>query len=271
MLGPPWTTPTPAAYLRTSPVPRPDGEPDLDAQRRVIERHVQAHALEAPEWYVDEHARGDDLERVGLRRLMTSVSSGEVSVVLVAQANRLSTHLRDVLGFVDQYLEPAGASLASVTERLDTSTRRGEQMLEMLRSFDGLGGGMRLDEEEVDARTEEARRLSAEGRREKAAAGEHVAGRIPYGYTRSKEGVVQPNPEEARVVRRIYDLREQGETLRAIAAALNGDDVSAPSGGTWSPSTVRYVLDNEIYHGYRTYTIDGDTVTQDVPRLRIVK
>ena len=66
-------------------------------------------------------------------------------------------------------------------------------------------------------------------------------------------------------------MRRDGETLRAIAAALNDDGVPAPSGGTWSASTVSYLLDNEVYHGYRTYTIDGDTVTQDVPELRIVK
>jgi hypothetical protein len=34
---------------------------------------------------------------------------------------------------------------------------------------------------------------------------------------------------------------------------------------------VRYLLQNETYYGYRTYTIDGETVTQDVPHLQIVE
>jgi site-specific DNA recombinase len=275
MLGPPWTTATPAAYVRTAPLPRSGDEMDADAQRRAIERHVKSYEMEEPEWFVDDNARGDDLDRVGLRRLLTSVRRGEVSTVLVARANRLSTHLADVLAVVDRYLEPNDASLVSVTERIDTSTDRGKRLLEMLRSFEGLGGGPRGEEagaaSDADARTEEARRLSAEARREKAEAGEHVAGRIPYGYTRTDDGDVEPDPDEAPVVRRIFRLRDEDTTLRAIADALNEDDVPAPSGGTWRASTVQYLLDNEIYHGYRTYTIDGDTVTQDVPRLQIVK
>jgi DNA invertase Pin-like site-specific DNA recombinase len=268
MLGPPWTTPTPAAYLRTSPPPRPDDEPDLGEQRRLIERYVEAHELEEPDWYVDEDAAGDDLERVGLRRLMTQAQDGEVSTVLVAQSNRLSTRLADVLAFIERYLEPSDATLVSVTERFDTGTGRGRDFLGMLRSFSSLAAPRSSNSD--DGGEEADRPRPSDRRWQKAEAGEHVTGRIPFGYRQAESGRLRPDPDEAPTVRRIFRLRRGGKSLRAIAKRLNDDAIPAPSGGSWRASSVRYLLDNETYYGYRTYTIDGETVTQDVPHLQIV-
>jgi len=269
MLGPPWTTPTPAAYLRTSPPPRPGDEPDLGEQRRLIERYVEANELDEPDWYVDEDAAGDDLERVGLRRLMTQAQDGEVSTVLVARANRLSTRLADVLAFIERYLDPADATLVSVTESFDTGSNRGREILDMMQSFSSLAAPRPSDSEEPD--TAEQRPRPSDRRWEKAEAGKHVTGRIPFGYRQADSGRLRPDPDEAPVVRRIFRLRRGGKSLRAIAERLNDDAIPAPSGGTWRASSVRYLLQNETYYGYRTYTIDGQTVTQDVPHLQIVE
>jgi DNA invertase Pin-like site-specific DNA recombinase len=259
--------PEPAAYLRTGEYDL-DGAPDLDEQRRHIRRHVRAHdasgdALDRLTWHVDEKARGTDLDRLGLRRLVTRVQSGDVSVVLVHRANRLSTRLRDVLRILERYFEPADTRLVSVTERFDTGTDRGRRVLSMLRSFSELGA------EPPDKAAD--REKAAAGRRRAAEAGAHAAGRVPYGYRRTERGALQPDPDQAQVVRRIFRLRDDGASLRAIAQALTDDGVPAPSGGPWQASTVRYLLHNETYYGYRTYELGGDTITQDVPHLQIVE
>jgi site-specific DNA recombinase len=259
--------PEPAAYLRTGEYDL-DEAPGLDEQRRHIRRYVRAHdetgdALDRLTWHVDEEAGGTDLDRLGLRRLITRVQDGEVSVVLVHRANRLSTRLRDVLRILDRYFEPAGARLVSVTERFDTGTDRGRRILDMLRSFSELGA------EPPDKAAD--REKAAAGRRRAAEAGAHAAGRVPYGYRRTERGALQPDPDQAPVVRRIFRLRDEGATLRAIAEALTDDGVPAPTGGTWQASTVRYVLHNETYYGYRTYDLGGETITQDVPHLQIVE
>lgn len=259
----------PVGYLRSAP--GDDDAPPVDEQRRQIERYASAEGLAEPSWFADAQEAGDHVDRLGLRRLVTAVNAGDVTHLLVYQMNRLSTVRPRLVDLYDTYLSPQSVPLISISEHIDTSSPRGRAVIEMLRSF-------------VDAplpkaavSDSEARARSIERRREVAAEGGYAGGRIPYGYRRidpdatgSTDRVLRVHPHEASVVRRIFDLRREDQSLRAIAGALNDDDIAAPSGGEWHASTVRYVLDNETYFGYRTYEIDGEPVTQDLPHLQII-
>jgi DNA invertase Pin-like site-specific DNA recombinase len=62
-------------------------------------------------------------------------------------------------------------------------------------------------------------------------------GRLPYGYRRTDKGIVT-NREEAKVVRRIYKLHKQGQSLREIAKAISGEK-------QWQHSSIAEILRNE--------------------------
>ncbi len=53
----------------------------------------------------------------------------------------------------------------------------------------------------------------------KASKGRIRRGQAPYGYTKDLEGGLRIVPEQARVVRRIYQERRRKRTLQAIADA----------------------------------------------------
>jgi len=58
------------------------------------------------------------------------------------------------------------------------------------------------------------------------------------------------NEAEAKVIRRIFTLRRQGQSYLTISRTLAEDRLPTPSGlGEWSPSTVRAILFRPIYKG----------------------
>jgi site-specific DNA recombinase len=71
---------------------------------------------------------------------------------------------------------------------------------------------------------------TTEGRWRKAE-GNHACGEVSLGYRKNGEGKLEPDPETPPIVQRIFQLREEGESLRSIAERLNNDDVDTKSGG----------------------------------------
>ena len=88
----------------------------------------------------------------------------------------------------------------------------------------------------------------------KAIRGEGL-GKPPYGYRVSQDGTLQEVPDEAQVVRLIYDLYvEQRAGLRSIAHQLNTDGYRTKRGGNWNIVSVRAILRNSAYIGtYRRF------------------
>lgn len=59
-----------------------------------------------------------------------------------------------------------------------------------------------------------------------------------------------PIPEEAEIVRLIFEWRRQGQSLRKIANTLCEMEVRSPRGhSNWSIETIRKILHNEKYYG----------------------
>jgi len=129
-----------------------------------------------------------------------------------------------------------GVSLVSCKESLDTTTPQGQFVLTMFAALAQL---------ERDLIAERTRAALAEHSRRDGEAG----GRMPYGYLRDTLGV-RVDRNAAHIVRRIYELRGQGLTLRAIATQLNKRASASPRGGRWHHSSVAVVLANEdAYRG----------------------
>ena len=114
-----------------------------------------------------------------------------------------------------------------------------------------------------------------------AVEGRFLGGRPPYGYRLGDAGphpnpskaaigqrlhVLEPDPETAPVVARIFDEFVGGSGLYAIAEGLTRDGILSPSGhdrarnrhrassrGVWSKIAVRAILQNPRYTGYQVW------------------
>ena len=136
-----------------------------------------------------------------------------------------------------EVLNRAGVSLVSCKESLDTTTPQGAFVLTMFAALAQL---------ERDLIAERTRAALAELGRTTGDRG----GRFPYGYLRTGEGVLRIDPPTAVIVRRIFNARRRGDSLRDIAHKLNASGVTSPLGGEWGHTTVASILGNRsIYAG----------------------
>jgi len=82
------------------------------------------------------------------------------------------------------------------------------------------------------------------GRASKASKGGYAYGSPAYGQ-RADDRELVPDEAEQAGARRIQELRASGASMRGIADTLNAAGIPAKRGGTWSPMTVKRVLDRE--------------------------
>ena len=94
------------------------------------------------------------------------------------------------------------------------------------------------------------------------------------GYTKGPDGMLQIVPEEAEIVRMIFDLYVQGNGVRKIRKHLESHGIKTVTGKSeWSPSTIDRMLSNEKYAGQvlmqKTYTPDFLTGKKEKNRRQL--
>jgi site-specific DNA recombinase len=224
-----------AGYLRVSTDEQAKSGLGLGDQRHRISAMAQAKGWPEPVWYVDEGISGtkDSAHRPDFARLRADVKAGVVQAVITLDISRIARKMRVLMDFMEE-IEQAHTHFISCKESFDTSTPQGQFVLYMWALVAQL---------ERDMIAQRVRGALAEHSRRDGEAG----GGMPYGYVR-REKRLHVVPPEARIVRRIFIMREQKMTLRAIAAELNRRRYSSPRGGKWHHSSVQAVLANAPYY-----------------------
>lgn len=192
-------------------------------------------------WSVVEHYRdngqsGKTLDRPALTRLRDDAKAKRFGGVAVVKLDRLTRSVRD-LGTLIEEFGKGKIELVSLSESIDTSSAAGRFVLNL------LGSVAQWEREAISERTTSALRFRRD-------AGNAYSGETPYGFVRADTGrakLLEPIERELQVIRRIYGLRKDGLTLRAIADALNKDRIRTKKGCTWAAEQVRYMLANDLY------------------------
>ena len=95
-----------------------------------------------------------------------------------------------------------------------------------------------------------------------------MAQRKCYGYDVGADGALVVNPNEANIVRWIFDRYLSGDSLDKIAAGLKTQSVPSPTGKPkWSRETINKLISNEKYTGrvllQKTISAGGSQVKND--------
>ncbi|MBM7584656.1 hypothetical protein JOC86_001193 [Bacillus pakistanensis] len=92
------------------------------------------------------------------------------------------------------------------------------------------------------------------GMEQKAREGQWVINQAPYGYEIDKENkTLVINEEEAKVVKRIYDLYLSGKSMNYIAREFNRLNIFTKTDTIWNDFKVKYILSNPLYKGTMRY------------------
>ncbi|MBU3958404.1 MAG: recombinase family protein, partial [Candidatus Omnitrophica bacterium] len=243
-------------------------EKSIDDQVRVCKKYCTEHELTVCEEhiYVDEAISGSLINRPGLQTLEKAAENKEFEAVLVDDLSRLSRSNHQMLTLVLKF-NYYQVKLISVSDGIVTDDENSKLGIQMR----GLINELYLD----DLGKKTMRGL--EGQKLRGfSAGENVYGYLtqPVGELRlNKRGqakyegkVHKINPEEAEIVRKIFQEFINGNSIHKIASKLNEDKIPTKKlmHGGWNISTVSRILKNEKYIGkwdWRKYKNVRDPMT----------
>lgn len=233
-----------AAYCRVSTA-SDEQLISLDAQKAHYEDYIRSN----DEWeyaglYYDEGITGTKKEcRDGLLSLVNACEKDLVDMVITKSISRFSRNTTDCLELVRKLLD-LKVTVIFEKENLNTSTMESELMLSILSS---------LAENESVSISENSK-WSVQKRFQN---GTFIISYPPYGY-KNENGEMVIVPEQAEVVRKIFEDTLAGKSTHAIARELNEQGIVSKKGGKWTPGTVNAIIRNEKFTGdvifQKTYT-----------------
>jgi len=218
------------AYLRVSTDKQADSGVSLDAQRAKVKAYAELYDLDLAEVIVDAGENAKSLERPGPKRALGMLKAGDAEALLVVKLDRLTRSVVDLGTLVERYFAPGKAALLSVGEQIDTRSAAGRLVLNVLASVS------QWEREAIGERTATAMQY-------KAKQGEYNGGQAPYGRRVAPCGArLEPDPDEVAACAVARQLREQGLSLRGVAAELERRGVRSRTGRGFAPVQVKRMV-----------------------------
>jgi site-specific DNA recombinase len=224
-----------ALYLRIS-TDETNQPYSVENQRTKMRQYAQSQEWEVVAEYED-HISGSRLNRPGLDEALEAAEAGEFDILLVLRLDRFARSIKVLLELIE-ILDEAGVAFKSATEPIDTVGSVGRMLLQILGALAEFERSVIID------------RIKG-GNSAKASKGLWVGGQAPYGYSVDKRtSILQVHPDEAPLVRRVFDLLISGGLgARMIADTLNDDGLRTRKGTLWTPQVILDMLRRDTYAG----------------------
>ena len=226
-----------AIYARVSSQEQAIEGVSIDAQIAALRAYAKSQGWEVINEYIDGGYSGGTDERPAFKRLLIDAGLHRFSIIAVCKLDRFFRNLRLLLNHLHS-LEQLGIKFVSTQEGLDTSTPYGKFAVQI------MGVIAEFERGRIGERVKDSRRFLISG-------GNWPGGRTAYGYRwLARERKWEVIPEEAEIVRRIYDLYVDGRMgMEYIVNILNNDGLSTRDGAPWRIHSVRAVLVHPGYMG----------------------
>ena len=188
--------------------------------------------------FADEGITGTSArKRPEFLRMIRQCRQKKIDLVLVKSISRFARNTVDCLNYI-RALRQLGIAVIFEKENLNTLESDSEMLITMMGAF-------------AQAESESMSQNIRWGKRQAMREGRvSIQYRRLYAYERGEDRKPRVIPEQAEVVRRIYDSFLAGHSMRMIKESLERDGVTNVSGGReWSISVIRGILTNEKYCG----------------------
>ena len=228
-----------AAYCRVSTLDEAQ-EGSIYSQRRHYEEMIRANdEWELADIYFEHGLSATKAEsRPELQRMLADCRSGKINLILTKSISRFSRNTTDCIEMVRD-LTALGVTIRFEKEKINTGTMESEFMLSLLSCM----------------AENESHSISANGKwavRKRYEDGTYKQAIAPYGYQREGTDLLII-PDEAAVVREIFDMILSGYGIAAVAEELNRRGIPGPTGMPWNHTTVRDITRNPAYVGDQLY------------------
>lgn len=251
-----------AAYCRVSTDAKEQELSYASQIRNYTDLISQHDGWELVDIYADEAVTGTKTDkREDFNRLLADARKGRVDRVLVKSISRFARNTKDCLAAVRELMK-LGVTIHFEKENIDTGTLSSELMLSVYSSL--------AQQESVS--------ISQNGRqscRRRMERGEFITMKAPYGYRLVSSGEMEIVPEEAEIVRRVFDAYLGGKSVGRIVNELIQEGLRDRKGNVhWTTRQIYYWLSNEKYIGdtlcQKTYKT-GFPFTQKINHGEVVQ
>ena len=207
-----------------------------------------------PEWevagiYADDGISGvHTKKRDGFNQMIQDCKKRKIDLILTKSISRFARNTLDSIQYV-RMLKQMGIAVVFEKENINTATMNSEMILTVLSAF-------------AQAESESISQNVARGKRMGYKHGKFA---FPYGriigYRKGADGKPEIIPEQAEIIRLIFNSYLQGDSLQSIKAKLEMAGALTARGNTaWSAQSIQRILQNEKYCGdvllQKTFTED---------------
>lgn len=226
-----------AAYCRVST----DDEEQLNSYEAQIAYYTEFIAKN-PKWkfagvYADEGITGTSTsKRKNFLRLMNDCERGKIDLILTKSISRFARNTVDSLSWVRK-LRAMNIGVYFEEQAIDSLKAENEMLIGLFSVI------AQAESENISANVRW-------GVQQKMKSGTYRSNFQCFGYKKGTDGVPKIVPEQAEVVREIYDRFLDGLSLDQIQQHLQSMQAVSMNGGTsWNKKTIDSILKNEKYAG----------------------
>lgn len=228
----------------------------FEAQVKYYTEYIKQHEdWELVQIYADEGITGTNTKRrSGLKDMLRDCRNKKLDLIICKSISRMGRNTADLLKIVRETRE-LGVDIFFENENIHTLGSGGEFLITVFASL-AQDTSRQISENVIWGQDKAMRN------------GTIFGNRYIMGYDLVDKKLVI-NEEQAKTVRRVFDLFLDGNGIRTIAKILEQEGHKTAKGNdTWNPVSVRAMLNNEKYCGH---LLLGKSYTQDYLTHKRVK
>ena len=207
----------------------------LSSQVSYFSKMIQSHES----WkyvgvYSDEGMTGTKIKRDGFQRMIQDAKAGKIDIIVTKSLSRFARNTVDCLKTIRE-MKAINVDIFFEEQNIHTLSANGEFLISLLAGY----------------AQEESRQCSENTLwrvRKNFKEGKPYGGSSMLGYKLEK-GRFTVVPEEAEIVRKIFDLYLAGNGFCKIARILTNDGIKSYTGKAWNKSTLGEIISNVTYTG----------------------
>lgn len=230
-------------------------------QKKMIDSFIENQEnIKIEEYYTDDGFTGTNFNRPDFKRLMKDVAEGKINGIIVKDLSRLGRNHKEVGKYIEEIFPIYNLRIIAINDNVD-SFLNPESINSLIIPVKNLMN-------ENYARDISVKVMSAY--QTMAKNGQFVAGTTPYGYKLDPDDKhhLVPDEEEAKIVKKIFEMALEGNGRIKICKYLNNNGIlcrkelqrrnkrklsldinEVEPRYLWSTSTIARVLTNETYIG----------------------
>lgn len=213
--------------------------------REYIRLHYGDEAAESAVVFEDEGFSGGNLNRPDFKRMMEDMKKHKFRSIIVYRLDRISRNIGDFAGLINE-LSHLNVDFISIKEQFDTASPMGRAMMYIASVFS------QLERETIAERIRD-------NMHELAKTGRWLGGTTPTGYgSEAMKSITVDGkakkacklvliPEEADVVRMIYDLFMETDSLTETEARMIERGIKTKNGRDFTRFSIKTILKNPVY------------------------